>query len=636
MRFGTIWKENWSREYPLKTEMERDCQVKLKMALINRLTLVTTLLTILLSTAHANINEEVWLPGNMAISDESDTTDCHRSWNTSVSVTIFISTYGNDSSDCVCGKTTKPCQSFQYAYFLATNILSNATENITFSFIEDVFIWSDPVFINKPVPSLRRLTIESASGQGTTIVAKNPNAVIWVGCNETNDYNPCITYGLTIEDIIFTKFGSNYPAVLVVFTIPWLKIDNCEFINNNCSGVNLLETPVTLIRSRFIQNYGTANFEKQHNNLTFGFPMSNTSNGGALALIFWSKYEKTVTIKNCEFRHNKAAENLLMPFITHTLGDIAFPRIGGGVLLLFMKNCSKKSVLISNSSFYKNGAYSGGAIAILAEGFAGINTIALESSTFIKNVAKSSSGAILFANWDFSMEHQLAINNCSFIGNEARFAGAIKYLLNNLHQQRNVSHLLIIKNSEINSNLAVTGAAAHFKLGSRQRYFASAVHIVNTTFSQNEITTAKNDSSSRSQYGGIILTHKIDITFTGNNTIKANRGGCGLYASNSDINVNGTLIFADNVTPSSGGAMTLADTSHLIMYPRSHLKYERNHAGTKGGALAIFAVGMPALTYVLNPFCFLQYSERNLPYSQWDVSIRVLLIAEKVLIIKFV
>ena len=56
-----------------------------------------------------------------------------------------------------------------------------------------------------------------------------------------------------------------------------------------------------------------------------------------------------------------------------------------------------------------------------------------------------------------------------------------------------------------------------------------------------------------------------------------------------------------------------------MLYPGSHLIFKDNYSAASGGALAVLTVGMPELTYIYNPFCFLQYSVPNQPYSQWQV-----------------
>ena len=159
------------------------------------------------------------------------------------------------------------------------------------------------------------------------------------------------------------------------------------------------------------------------------------------------------------------------------------------------------------------------------------------------------------------------------------------------------------------------------KLANQQNYNYPVV-IDNCTFAQNKNfqPTPLSSSNSSLLYSGTILTHKVDIEFRGHCVITGNKAGSGLYSSNANININGHVIFYGNSALSAGGAMGLTDVSRLVFYPGGHLRFENNYSSDKGGAIAVRTLGMPELTYVHNPFCFLQYLNRDLPHSMWDVS----------------
>ena len=535
---------------------------------------------------------------------------------------VFISENGNDSQDCICRGAASPCRTIQHAYYQTMLQISNKTKSLKFIFMDEVYNMAGGFLANRQGSFLQN--VEFTSTLRTIIRAIDPNAVFLIGCNISNP-SPCISYNVKFNNLIFRNFGSNLPAVIVVFTINLLSFENCSFSRNNCSAINSLDTSVQLQGVEFMENRGTSNFKGSTNDFSAAFPISNVSNGGALALVFRNGYGKHVNISNCRFIKNKAATNLTLPYVEHKLGDTQFPRVGGGILFLFMKNCSKVSANIINSNFTNNTAYAAGAVAILSESYSTSNKIAFKHCRFEHNIVKSTAGAILFANWDYTQKNKLSITNCIFKNNRAKYAGAIKYLINIIQREEGTASEepgFELVASQLCGNIAETGSAIHFITdASIYRHPISPVHIVDSVFCQHDISGEKEDRQSVSQYGGTILSHKIDIKFMGNNSIEKNKVGCGLYASNANIHVNGTLIFSKNVATASGGGMAMADTSHLILYPGSHLRFEENHSGTKGGALAVFTIGMPELTYVYNPFCFLQYSIPNLPHSKWDVSI---------------
>ena len=539
-------------------------------------------------------------------------------------LSVYISQYGVNNFDCVCKGKSHPCKTIQYAYDQTMLWLSNSTRTVKFVFLDGVYNMTESAIVDKQ--GLLLHSLEFTSLLGTTFKATNENAMFWIGCNKT-DEKSCLSHTVKFSNLSFTNFGSKFPAAIVVFSINQLVIHNCSFAHNNCSAINSFETSATMIDVNFLDNKGTANFLGSVSHSSF--PMSNVSVGGALGFIFKTGQNKFVNIFNSNFSGNKAATNMANPYVQHSVKGSQFSRVGGGILVLFMENSSYMTVNISQSHFVNNRAYSAGAVAILSESYSLSNRIVFRNCLFLKNVVNSTAGAILFANWDFTEGNSLIITNCTFKYNVAKYAGAIKYLINFIKHKDTGTPLrpgLEIINSHLCSNVAEMASAMHLTTDtSIFRQSMSPVHIYDSVFCQHDYTGEIDGRQNASQYGGTILTHKVDIKFMGNNSVTENKVGCGLYASNANVHVDGTILFSKNIAASSGAGMSLADTSHLILYPGSHIKFEENHSSTKGGALAVISVGMPEMTYVYNPFCFLQYSVPNEPHSRWDVSIALFL-----------
>ena len=557
---------------------------------------------------------------------EANWTDCESALNTAELVVNVSQAAGSgrDNPNCIC-PGTKPCKSIQYANERLMEVLSNVTTHITFVLEDAEYHMSDTVYLNIPAPNLEKVAIRSSLSM-TKITAANASAVFWVGCNNTMA-QPCISYSVLFENIIFTKFQSEYPSVLVLFKVNHVQITNCKFLNNNCSGVNSLDTSITIANTDFIQNHGTADFKNVEGRSYESFPASKISNGGALALIF-SSSDNIVNITDCKFNNNVAALDLTSKFISHTFNDTRFPRVGGGIVLLLMQNASNNNVFVGNTMFSKNVAFSGGAVAILAEGSASYNSLKLDTCIFDGNKGNLTSGAILYANWDYAQGNQLILHSSTLTNNEARYAGALKFLVSNAFKSDKWTPVhatnLIISNSSFCNNVAQTGSAMHLILGaSVNRNPASPVHVIDCKFCHHQTLAQKhpymNEKGSVALYGGTILSNKIDMLFMGKNKIIKNKAGCAIFASNANIHIKGRVELSKNTAVSNGGAMSLADTSHLVLYPGSHLIFKDNYSAGSGGALAVLTVGMPELTYIYNPFCFLQYSVPNQPYSQWQV-----------------
>ena len=536
-------------------------------------------------------------------------------------LSVYISNNGKNTPDCIYGGTGSPCQTIQHAYDQMILQITNATRFVKFVFMDEVYNMTGMFFINKQAHMLTG--IEFTSMFRTNITTVDEEAVFWIGCN-SSDKDPCISYSIEFNNLKFEAFGSKFAAVLVVFNIKLLSLTDCIFSQNSRSAINALDTSVVLANIDFKDNIGSLNFREKHASLTLGFPMSNASTGGAVAFVFREGRSKFVNVSQCSFTGNKAAMNLLLPYVEHSLTDSQFPRVGGGVLVLFMGHCSDVNVTFVNSNFTRNSAFAGGAVVILADDHSKRNNVRFTKCIFLHNIVTSTAGAILFVTWDYGEKNALTIADCKLCSNRAKYAGAIKYIISRIMlkglMESNATGMEIIR-SQFCHNIAQTGSAIHTITDAYIiRQTVSPVKIIDSLFIHHDLTGSNVGEKSVSQFGGTILTHNIDLMFIGHNSVEKNKVGCGLFASNANIHVNGTLNFSQNVAVATGGGMTLADTSHLILYPGTHLRFVENEAGTQGGALAVFTIGMPQITHVYNPLCFLQYIVPNQPHSKWNVS----------------
>ncbi len=321
---------------------------------------------------------------------------CSQDWEpTQVSISVSQNN-GNDSLSCIFGEGE--CNTLQFAYKEALQRFSNTTQKILIRITDEVYTMSEPLVIDVPSASLHYLEISSAL-PNTTLLSVNPNAMVMIGCNNTYGI-PCIQYSVYFKNLQFRNFQSLYPSVLILFTATKVGVLDCEFISNNCSAINSLDTPVEIIRTNFRENHGNGDFRQNLTGSSLGFPMSNLSNGGATAFVFQHLSNITVKVQNCLFHNNSVSIKYQLPFIDHSGNDTVFPRVGGGILLLFMLKTSYNNIYLSDNNFTKNHAYSAGGVGVIAESEASFNTVYLDGCTFDGNRVFSTSGGILFAIWD--------------------------------------------------------------------------------------------------------------------------------------------------------------------------------------------------------------------------------------------
>ena len=538
-------------------------------------------------------------------------------------VIIVWQLHGTDNASCITNNEEINCKSLHYAYNETLLHLSNSSTHLVIKLRDKNYKLSSPFKIDAASNDLQYLEISSLFPQ-TTIEAVSPEAVISISCNWTKS-SSCISYSVHLKHLNFENFQSSFPSVLMLFTAKYVEILNCSFSNNNCSAINSLDTPALISWTNFSKNHANGDFNIVHFGSFIGFPNSKLSSGGATAFIFESISKTTVRIENCKFTANSATVKHVLPYIEHSVNDTEYPRLGGGIVFLFMRNSQNNNVSVINSDFIKNRAYSAGGIAVLMESSASFNSILINGCKFKENMVNSTSGAVLFAVWDYSVGNSMSINNCQFRNNIAKFAGGIKFMVDNRKIDTKVSkkQTLYISRSVFCGNYAESGSALHLVHGSLlHQYLIDNVVINNSTFCNHKHFIKQDQSSSNvtSYYGGTILAHRMDMEFTGDSYIVNNNAGCGIFASNANTYVLGKVVFFGNQAAGPGAAMSLNDMSRLVLFPGSHLSFLENYSQDKGGALSIATVGMPDLTYAHNPFCFLQYSKPNLPPSQWNVS----------------
>ncbi|AOT71978.1 stalk domain-containing protein [Geosporobacter ferrireducens] len=231
---------------------------------------------------------------------------------------------------------------------------------------------------------------------------------------------------------------------------------------------------------------------------------------------------------------------------------------------------------VHGSSFTNNDAEYGG--AIYENSHESILTV--QDSTFTGNAAEVEGGAIYSGN-------SALVNNCSFVGNSAEYAGAIKnayYSTLTVHSstfENNTAgygggaiyndYNLTVHDSIFTGNTAATvGGGAIYNGG-----FGDPDTINNSTFTNNRATNAGYGGGAIWNYGDVDLI--IDNCNFASNS--ANRDGGAIYNYGGPITVNNSD-FTDNRATRNGGGIYNDDT--LIVDGGT---FTNNSATTSGGAI---------------------------------------------------
>ena len=224
-----------------------------------------------------------------------------------------------------------------------------------------------------------------------------------------------------------------------IFNCWRVEVVNCRFYNCNASTGN----------DRYHGNSGglTISYHSNSPNITSGTP--------------------TVTVSNCRFYKNRSffpSQQLSSSDVNFALNNRYYYARGGGFGLILDDNYFNITATISNCTFDSNNASAyGGGLYIIFNGENTHHNISVVGCTFLNNYSGRFGGGLLLAFLLANQESgpsQIAVNNCSFINNQAQYGGGVSTnQFYNLGQGNSVQ----ITNSFFSGNQAmITGSAVIF------------------------------------------------------------------------------------------------------------------------------------------------------------------------------
>ena len=367
---------------------------------------------------------------------------------------------------------------------------------------------------------------------------------------------------------------------------------NIIFENNSANNIG---GAISLAASSSMHLFGVVSFVK--NNANFGGAIQTMSS-------------------NISFGMNCRATNFVS-FENNTANSF-----GGAISLADSSNMHLCGVI----SFVKNNANFGGAIQTKSSNISfGMNCRATNFVSFENNTANSFGGAISLA--DSSNMHLCEV--VSLVKNNANFGGAIYTMSSNISFGMNcrATNFVRFENNTANN---IGGAISLYD--SSNMDLCGVVSLVKNKASQGGAISLADSSSmdlcgvvslvkNNANFGGAIHTisssisfginchatnfvgsTQIDLKFSLNHA--TNRGGA-IGSLSSNLYFMGTVLLSDN-TAGYGGAMMLQGTSRLILRPSLSLRFMRNSASQKGGAIYYHYF---CLCSVTNSECFISFEE---------------------------
>ncbi|NRA50568.1 MAG: right-handed parallel beta-helix repeat-containing protein, partial [Phaeodactylibacter sp.] len=420
-------------------------------------------------------------------------------------------------------------------------------------------------------------TVEVTNCLFTENAARSGGSVLIFGANTQ--------FSTVTNSQFINNYTNNQAAGILADGTSGVRVEDCTFENN------------TTVRGCIYPLFSDG-FEIR--NCTFE---NNTNEEGTSAGIFaWQP--TNLIIEGCTFRNNLASSSTCMyidqrdlssddPNALIHIEDCVFEENdnpGGFSAGLYFWQ-PKKLEIISSDFLNQEAANASGIYIDQRDVTPDINSVLIDSCLFQGNISTDYGGSgIYFWNTNFTVansqfvnnsapntasaiymggdEDDGVINNCTFTGNGASFAGAIA----NYNSLGN----LVIQGSTFNGNSAGNGG------GAISAGFLGKVFTENCVFQNNE-----------SGYGGAIFVQNdssefsaLNTNFIGNVTNNTS-GGAILNNSSNPITVDGCY-FELNTSNTVGGAVSvLEDSLDLSVLTLRNSIFNFNIAGTQGGALNI-------------------------------------------------
>ena len=327
-------------------------------------------------------------------------------------------------------------------------------------------------------------------------------------------------------------------------------IDNCEFINNNCSVPS------------FTDGLGSA------------IKYQGFSEGGGLRLVFKHNASKnSVTIRNSKITKNSALW-------------------GGGIRVNYQFSPQNNSVVVQNSYFVKNKCfYRGGGIDIgfeadynYSQSSTTWNIIKFKNCVVEENEAAQYGGGLrIYSSRNTFLAMNMTFSECSFSRNKALYGPAVDMLPYSV-DVFNDGYLSSVSfnNCNFSTNSVTKKANENILYNSTQRTF-------------------KHYQSGK----GVFACDSFFLYIHGKNTFENNQGSA-MYLSSCKIQFeSGSQVSFTNNSGYDGGAMILLGKSVLYVKDNSIILFVGNTAVRKGGAIMYFSNNEH--DFIALKSCFIQY-----------------------------
>ena len=294
---------------------------------------------------------------------------------------------------------------------------------------------------------------------------------------------------------------------------------------------------------------------------------------------------------------------------------------GGGLHFTLRGVSQNNSLLIAGCSFIQNRAEWGGGLSIeLLDNSTG-NNVTIENSLFednylpyngFVNTTGTGGGAIRISRFSGNISNcndTVNIKKSTFINNTAAFGGGVAAETQKV--ETNLQTFIYFSECIWYKNVARLGSAVYAYLHPYPFGEIFKFQFDRCNFTEN--SNRYSDLSVTLRGHGTVYSISIPVVFVDRNVFTGNYGSA-LVGISTLYNFNGTVVFENN-TANNGGAISLYESSYLILSENAELYFAGNVASGKGGA--IYATGATQRDLISNHFCFILFHDPAVSPYKW-------------------
>ena len=367
-----------------------------------------------------------------------------------------------------------------------------------------------------------------------------------------------------------TDFSSSGSGLIAVFKDTVLTMETsygyCELYFTNASAI---ET-----NFNYVPNISSLHYMK--NDEACNLPIIGAA---GITVIFAQSYWVNFTV--CEV------------LMYYNLGSIA-----GGMLVMFLNGMKNSHIQVTDSEFATNFLIPSNLSQEVGSGMS-IHSFYCHNEYNLKsNYTYSFDYPIYMNRMNFSANGKLELDRWLLSASKIKYGGAL-YI--NIHAIAEDEYIIYIRMSAFVTNFAVLAGSGIYAI------------LNNKTRSNLSLTLDSCRCRGNVRAPSFTFVNWNNVTISDNSSFN-NSFAPAIEAYNSNLNLKGTILFQNNFG-SNGAAITLLQSSYLILHEHLNVTFINNEALLYGGAIYSDGEDVPG-----NTICAIQINSNKTEYKELDIN----------------